>query len=44
MDAIQNSYRGLTLLVDINWDRLLYLATIAAALLSGAFIGSFLLG
>ena len=40
MQTMQNTYRGLTLLVDINWDRLLYLATIAAALLAGAFFGS----
>ncbi len=32
MEMIQNSYRGLSLLIDINWDRLLYLATIIGAL------------
>jgi hypothetical protein len=40
MQTIENGYRGLTLLVDLNWDRLLYLATIAAALGAGAYIGS----
>ncbi len=40
MQTITTGYRGLTLLVDLNWDRLLYLATIAAALGAGAFIGS----
>ncbi len=40
MQAIESGYRGLTLLVDLNWDRLLYLATIATALGAGAFIGS----
>ncbi|WP_457645471.1 hypothetical protein [Profundibacter sp.] len=40
MEMIQNSYRGLSLLIDINWDRLLYLATIAGALWGGAFFGS----
>ncbi len=44
MQAIQNSYRGLSLLVDINWDRILYPATIAFALSAGAFIGSLILG
>jgi len=44
MQAIQNSYRGLSLLVDINWDRLLYIATIATALFAGAFFGSLALG
>ncbi len=41
MQTIESGYRGLTLLVDLNWDRLLYVATIAAALGAGAFIGSF---
>ncbi len=40
MQALQNSARGLSLLVDINWDRILYLATIAAALSAGAYLGS----
>jgi len=40
MQTIQSGYRGLTLLFDLNWDRLLYVATIALALLAGAFIGS----
>ena len=40
MQAIQSSYRGLSLLMDLNWDRLLYVATIVAALTAGAFIGS----
>jgi len=44
MQAIQNSYRGLSLLVDVNWDRLLYLATITTALIAGAFFGSLILG
>jgi len=44
MQAIQNSYRGLSLLVDVNWDRILYPATIAAALFAGAFLGSLILG
>ncbi len=40
MQAIHNGYRGLSLLFDLNWDRLLYLATIAIALMMGAFIGT----
>ncbi len=44
MQAIQNTYQGLSLLLTINWDRLLYLATLAVALLSGAFFGSLILG
>jgi len=33
MDMIAKSYRGLHLLWDLNWDRVLYLATITVALL-----------
>jgi len=43
MQAIQNSYRGLSLLVGVNWDRLIYPATIAGALLLGSFLGTMLL-
>ncbi len=43
MQAIQNSYRGFTLLVNVNWDRLLYPAMIGAALLLGAFIGTWMI-
>ena len=39
MQTIFHGYRGLSLLVDINWDRLLYLGTLAAALGCGALIG-----
>ena len=40
MHTIQSSYKGLSLLMDLNWDRALYVATIAVALLAGAFVGS----
>lgn len=40
MQTLQTGYRGLTLLVDLNWDRLLYVGTIAVALLLGAYVGS----
>lgn len=40
MQTIQSSYRGLSLLMDLNWDRVLYIATIAVALAAGAFLGS----
>ncbi len=40
MQTISKGYRGLGVLVDLNWDRALYFATIAAALAAGAFIGS----
>jgi hypothetical protein len=40
MQAIQSSYRGMSLLVDLNWDRMLYVATIATALFVGGYVGS----
>lgn len=40
MQQIVTGYRGLSLLVNVNQDRILYLATIAVALAAGAFIGS----
>jgi hypothetical protein len=41
MQQIMNGYRGLSLLVNINWDRIIYLGTILMALFLGGFIGSF---
>ena len=43
MDMIAKSYRGLHLLRDLNWDRVLYLATITVALFAGAWLGSLML-
>ncbi len=40
MEAIVENTKGLGLLVNLNWDRILYLATICVALGAGAFIGS----
>jgi len=40
MQTIHATYRGIRLLMDLNWDRVLYLCTIAFALAFGAFIGS----
>jgi len=40
MQALHSSYRGFSLLFDLNWDRLLYVATIAAALFVGGYLGS----
>ncbi|WP_421704211.1 hypothetical protein [Aliiroseovarius sp.] len=41
MEHIQQGARGLSLLVDLNWDRLFYIGTIAAALGAGAALGAF---
>lgn len=40
MQTIQAGYRSMSLLVAINWDRLLYICTIAFALFFGAYVGS----
>ncbi|MGJ8616603.1 MAG: hypothetical protein ACSHWS_07150 [Sulfitobacter sp.] len=40
MQTIQSSYRGLSLLMQLNWDRVLYVATITFALAAGAYVGS----
>lgn len=39
MQTLTEGYRGLSLVMMLNWDRLLYLATIFVALLFGAWIG-----
>ena len=40
MQTIQGSYRGLSLLLDLNWDRAFFVLAIGAALSAGAFVGS----
>jgi len=40
MDTINQGYRGLSLLWNLNWDRILYVLTIVVALLAGAWLGS----
>lgn len=40
MQTIAGSYKSLSLLVNLNWDRLFYFATIMAALFGGAALGS----
>lgn len=40
MHTIQNSYRGLSLLMDLNLDRLIFVGAIAAALAAAAFVGT----
>lgn len=42
MHTLQQSYRGLSLLMSLNWDLLLYLATIGFALMAGAYLGTLL--
>ena len=40
MHVLQGTYRGLSLLLDLNWDREFFGAAIAAALSAGAFVAS----
>ncbi len=42
MQAVQKGYRGLSLLMDLNWDRALYVATITLALGAGAVVAGML--
>lgn len=42
MQTIQAGYRSMSLLVSINWDRLLYICTIVFALFLGSFLGTLL--
>lgn len=40
MNQVASGFRGLSLLFNLNWDRILYVATVFAALIAGAFFGS----
>lgn len=40
MQTIQSGYRGLHLIMTLNWDRVLYVATCVFALAAGAWFGS----
>lgn len=40
MQAIQKEHRALSLIMELNWDRALYIATIFVALCFGAWLGS----
>lgn len=43
MTTIIASYNGLSMLARLNWDRLLYGATITVALVAGAIFGNMFL-
>lgn len=40
MHSVQHFPRGLGLVMELNWDLILYSATIVVALLAGAWLGS----
>lgn len=39
MQTVIQGYRGLSLLVGLNWDRILTVAIVIAGLLAGAVLG-----
>ncbi|PRY75343.1 hypothetical protein [Marivita geojedonensis] len=43
MQTIQDGYRTFSLLVSINWDRLLYVFAIVASLFLGAYLGTLMI-
>lgn len=38
MTTLTNGYRSLSLLFNLNWDRLLFITAIFAALMTGAYL------
>ena len=40
MTYLLKTYRGLDLVFELNWDRLLYVVAIALSLLAGLYIGT----
>ena len=40
MQLVMDGYKGLQLLVWLNWNRIFVLGTVVAGLLAGAFLGS----
>lgn len=44
MQLVQKTFPGLTLLVNINFDRLFTLGTVIVGLLAGAFLGTAFIG
>jgi hypothetical protein len=43
MQTIQDGYRSFSLLVSINWDRMIYVSAIAASLFLGAYLGTLMI-
>ena len=43
MQMVFGGYRGLSLLFQLNWDHILYVATLLVSLMAGAFLGHYLL-
>ena len=43
MQLVVNGYKGLSLLVWLNWDRVFTVGTVIVGLLAGAFLGTAIL-
>ncbi|MFY0659980.1 MAG: hypothetical protein JXR15_05760 [Shimia sp.] len=43
MHTIENGYRAVGLLIDINWERMLFPTAILAGLSLGAFVGTMMM-
>ncbi len=41
MQTLQHTYRGISLVIDLNIDRIINLVVLGIALLTGAYVGSF---
>jgi len=39
MQTVMNGYKGISVLLGLNWDRLFSVGTIIVGLLAGAFLG-----
>lgn len=40
MTTLTKTYRGLSLIAELNWDRILYVAIISGSLFVGLWVGS----
>jgi len=43
MQTVMKGYKGLSLLVWLNWDRMFTVGTVLVGLLAGAFLGTALM-
>jgi len=39
MTTLVKSYRGIGLMIELNWDRILYVLAISLSLLAGLYVG-----
>jgi hypothetical protein len=39
MQTVLQGYRGMSVIIGLNWDRIFFLGTLVVGLLAGAFLG-----